>query len=180
MLLVLVTSENVLLARHDLRSCRLRSASGEERWRVRTLARPGTNPAPVQPLSIEPAPLDLTSVLCRDAPGVGCWYGSFELVKRGLQSLHADGNPKLSFGELMLAGATGGIGFWLVALPFDTLKSVVQTQKGSGSATSAMRALWREGGISRLYRGATVAFGRGIPGAAVVFGTYGMIMQHLT
>jgi hypothetical protein len=35
----------------------------------------------------------------------------------------------LSFSRLLLAGAAGGVGYWVTAFPQDTIKSVMQTDK---------------------------------------------------
>ncbi len=117
----------------------------------------------------------LTCVICSDVPGVGAYYVTFEAVKR---ILARDRPGPLSAPSLLFAGAMGGVGFWTFALPFDTIKSVVQTD-ASATMTGAMANMWAEGGVKRLYRGATVAFGRGIPGAAVTFYTYTTVAAAL-
>lgn len=72
-------------------------------------------------------------------------------------------------GALLLSGACGGIAFWCVALPFDAIKSHLQTDTTSKSNLAAIRTLLVDKGPSQLYRGMGVALTRGIPGAAIVF-----------
>ena len=81
--------------------------------------------------------------------------------------------------ELAAAGALGGCGYWFVALPFDAAKSVMQTAAAPQPLLPTLRTLLREGGLARLYVGLTSALLRGIPGAAVVFTTYGTVLAYL-
>ena len=134
----------------------------------------------------------LGATLARDVPGVGCWYCGFEFAKRrriaSKQRQQAGASSAaLRLPELMACGAFGGVCFWTVAFPFDTVKSVQQTARGGGDTDGGMlrvaRALVREqggGGVARLFRGFSSALVRGIPGAALVFSTYSVTMEWLT
>jgi len=96
----------------------------------------------------------------RDFFGCGVYFLSFETAKERLQN-----TP----GGTVIAGASAGISFWLFALPFDTIKTRVQT----GGAGVSERTVWLDvwsGGWSRvlgLWRGWQVAIGRGAPSAAI-------------
>lgn len=64
-----------------------------------------------------------------------------------------------------------------VALPFDMAKTIIQAvrlDKGEPlpAMASTMARLVRDGGFQRLYMGWPVAFGRGIPGAAIMLATH--------
>jgi solute carrier family 25 carnitine/acylcarnitine transporter 20/29 len=119
----------------------------------------------------------LDATIWRDFWGVGLWFTCFNI---SLQQLTKDGE-KPGTAQLLLAGASGGIGFWIAALPLDTVKSVMQVDQ-SGKYRHALDCglqLVREEGVSRLFRGWQVAFARGIPGAAVVFYTHNIVLQWL-
>ncbi|EKU21566.1 hypothetical protein NGA_0360510, partial [Nannochloropsis gaditana CCMP526] len=79
----------------------------------------------------------LLPTLCRDGPGVGAWFLAFAAGKDGLLAWKKStkglrggkreaGEEKLGVGGLLLAGSGAGVAFWTVALPFDTVKSVMQ------------------------------------------------------
>ncbi|CAM9606225.1 unnamed protein product, partial [Sphacelaria rigidula] len=71
-----------------------------------------------------------------------------------------------------------------VALPLDTIKTVTQaTDRKPGMRIPGLietcRNLLQEGGPARLFRGWLAAFGRGIPGAAIMLTTHAKVMQFL-
>ncbi|CAN0507881.1 unnamed protein product, partial [Phaeothamnion confervicola] len=69
-----------------------------------------------------------------------------------------------------------------VALPFDGVKTVMQTAEGAAAGDSTLAAaarMLRDGGVAALYRGWPVALGRGIPGAALTLTTYDYVMRWL-
>ena len=123
----------------------------------------------------------LTPTLMRDAPGVGMWYVTYETARRVLTP--SDGS-KISTPRLLLSGALGGVGFWSVALPWDLVKSRMQADRSSPGTSKSLgtvvRSVLKEEGLSGFYRGWTVAFSRGIPGAAVTFFTYSSIIDLLS
>ena len=71
-----------------------------------------------------------------------------------------------------------GFGYWAISLPLDALKTMVQTGMAK-SATGIISTLVRRdgliGGVSQLYRGWQLAFGRGSPSAAITLSTYAAI-----
>ena len=73
------------------------------------------------------------------------------------------------------------ISFWIIALPFDTVKTLVQvdyTGRYSGFLECA-KSIVRNEGVGRLFRGWQAAFSRGIPGAAVTFWAYNSCNVYL-
>jgi len=104
------------------------------------------------------------STMLRDGPGVGMWFACFQVTKRTLvQTL---GFREDSILMLLLSGAMGGVGFWLIALPFDTIKSNIQTTRRMdvGIIGTASKL-----GLGGLYTGLGISLLRGIPGAGIVF-----------
>jgi len=122
----------------------------------------------------------------RDSIGVGMFFFTFESTKRFITRYYYQGDATSAttamherFGITLLSGAAAGLGFWLVALPLDTAKTLVQTGV-SPSATSVFREYWtRQGGLLEMYRGWQVAFGRGAPSAAVTVLTYDFVSRCL-
>jgi hypothetical protein len=128
----------------------------------------------------------MSVTVLRDSIGVGMFFFTFESTKRFITRYYY-GSDVTSvstamherFGITLLSGAAAGLGFWLVALPLDTAKTLVQTGV-SPSATSVFRNYWMgRGGVLEMYRGWQVAFGRGAPSAAVTVLTYDFVSQCL-
>ncbi|KAJ8603243.1 hypothetical protein CTAYLR_003845 [Chrysophaeum taylorii] len=102
------------------------------------------------------------ATLCRDVPGVGAYYVAFEVLR----------GP--AFWQNCVAGAAGGAAFWTIALPFDHIKNRLQVERRA----TVLRIL-QDTSLPRLYVGYGSALLRGIPGAAVVFGVYGLVIDAL-
>lgn len=139
--------------------------------------------------------IGLLPTLCRDGPGVGAWFLAFAAGKDGLLAWkksakglrgggRESGEEKLGVGGLLLAGSGAGVAFWTVALPFDTVKSVMQVagvgregrREGMGQV---IERLVREGGLRRLFRGWQGAFGRAVPGSAATLATFDVVKDWL-
>jgi hypothetical protein len=140
--------------------------------------------------------------MARDSLGCGLFFVAFEVGKtyipQLLQACNIDDKyhaytPMLT---MVGAGSMAGIGFWVAALPLDTLKTLVQTGESS-SARSTVRSLYyghhghgqQEGhhggkgghasaghgsirGLRSLFHGWQVAFARGAPSAVAILATY--------
>lgn len=103
--------------------------------------------------------------IARDVPGVGAWFGTFHHLK--------------SIGcHVMLAGGGAGVAFWLVALPFDALKSLFQTQNIPCTPTNLARVV-QSAGVASLYRGLGVSVLRGFPSSATVFAVQGAAKDYM-
>jgi hypothetical protein len=113
------------------------------------------------------------SCALRDGPGVGAWFGAFEVAKRTISGLGIAKESDTS--TILVSGACGGCAFWLVALPMDTVKSIIQTSNHV-SLTNVVSDILRSRGIKGFYRGLDVAIARGIPAAAIVF----LVNQRVT
>mmetsp|Transcript_19126 Transcript_19126/g.24121 ORF Transcript_19126/g.24121 Transcript_19126/m.24121 type:complete len:328 (+) Transcript_19126:137-1120(+) len=107
----------------------------------------------------------------RDGLGVAVWFLTFNQMRHWM----SDGSDSpLPFYKLLIAGAAAGVAFWTVALPADTVKSVISVssanQEGLKSRTSSPTqphfnlkkyfALWR------------VAALRGLPGSGIVLAVH--------
>ena len=130
----------------------------------------------------------------RDALGMGCYFVAFDAAKALLSAPAPPGAPAPppSLPHTMLAGVFAGVAFWTVALPFDTVQSLVHAPARAaatpeaaaaaahgGSALHCARELVRHHGVGALYRGAPVAFGRGAPSAAITLATYDATLRLL-
>jgi hypothetical protein len=109
--------------------------------------------------------------VARDSVGCGFFFLVFEMGREHFA--HITGEDTLT--TTMLSGAIAGVAFWTAALPFDTMKTLVQ----NGSARNMMSAFSKVGGIQNLTKGWQVALGKGAPGAAVTVGTYESVSKIL-
>ncbi|CBJ31330.1 conserved unknown protein [Ectocarpus siliculosus] len=136
----------------------------------------------------------LRVTLTRDSLGMGAFFLAFDTVKRALAKRRYDsssissgelsGKRPPDFDHLLVAGSTAGLCFWLVALPLDMTKTVIQAagrKRGEviPGGVATLSRLFREGGLRNLYMGWPVAFGRGIPGAAIMLATHTFASQKL-
>ncbi|GMH87375.1 hypothetical protein TrVE_jg12462 [Triparma verrucosa] len=97
--------------------------------------------------------------VARDAIGCAAFFLARDLSKKMLPE--PVNNP-------MAHGMCAGLGFWLVALPFDTVKTLTQTnEKQNAKWVSRITA-----SPSLLYRGWQVAVCRGLPGAGITVWSY--------
>jgi len=113
----------------------------------------------------------------RDSIGVAAWFGFFEMTHRHVcPQIGLTGTP-----GLMLSGIAGGIGFWVVAFPLDTIKSMVQVDSSSaGSTMTVLRTLLlQKNGLVTLYRGIGIAVIRGIPASGITFTVQRKIREAL-
>lgn len=100
-----------------------------------------------------------SATVLRDGIGVGCWFLAFRTCKARLE----DAFGRSSLWTVVVSGAAGGAAFWTAALPFDALKSILQT-----SDVGIVHTL-SEVPIRSLYKGYPLALARGVPSAAIVF-----------
>jgi hypothetical protein len=81
-----------------------------------------------------------------------------------------------------MAGNISGFAFWVVALPLDTVKAWVQNGSASSGREAIVHSISQIGPVgtaTRLLRGWQVAFGRGMPAAAVTMTTYEGVSNYL-
>jgi solute carrier family 25 carnitine/acylcarnitine transporter 20/29 len=119
----------------------------------------------------------LGSTILRDSFGVAFYFLTFDFAKQKITE-KAPKNPDF---VRLSAGALSGIAFWTIALPFDTVKSLIQVDVDGKycNLSAATRVLLKENGIGGLFRGWQAAFSRGIPGAAVTFWAFENSTKYL-
>jgi solute carrier family 25 carnitine/acylcarnitine transporter 20/29 len=106
------------------------------------------------------------STALRDVPGNAAYFGTYEFVKRFTCKL--EGREKASTIGTLLAGGCAGVSNWIIAIPFDTLKSRLQTAphgKYKG-LLDVFQTLMREEGPHALFRGISPALLRAFPANA--------------
>ncbi|ANB12452.1 Ort1p [Sugiyamaella lignohabitans] len=127
-----------------------------------------------------------TGTLIRESGGSAAWFGAYEYVSalmktvRGKEAAAASNNT-----DSMLAGAAAGISYNLSLFPADTIKSRMQTEQilNTTTTTNAVNStskgffatgatIYRQGGISALYRGCGITLARAAPSSAVIFLVY--------
>jgi len=108
--------------------------------------------------------------LARDGPGSAAYFATYELVKRRLTPLDANGKPSgdLSLTAVMTAGGAAGVAMWIPVFPVDTLKSRLQSTEGS-TIGGTFRTLWAQGGYRAFFPGFAPAMARAVPANAATF-----------
>lgn len=129
---------------------------------------------------------NITPSILRDGPGVGLFFLTFHQSKIILTNkMNNNNNNKpisstTTFLIKLLSGSFAGIGFWLWAFPVDTIKTVMESSSEVPTMYDTTIKLFKQGGISRFYRGWSIAIARGIPSAAVTLTTYDYCVDFLT
>lgn len=118
----------------------------------------------------------------RDGIGCGCFFYTITWAQQMLTPV----GEKPSFPVTLLSGGLAGLSFWVAALPMDSIKTWIQSsdvEAATVTAKDAIRKIYSEHGfvgvLQRLNRGWQVAYGRGIPSAAITITTYSLIYDHL-
>lgn len=112
--------------------------------------------------------------VARDSLGCGCFFYTFYYLKQRL--------PEEHYWSTALAGAVSGVAFWGAALPLDTVKTWVQNGTSSSANEAIAESISQHGFVctaTRLCRGWQVAFGRGMPAAAMTMMTYEHVSNYL-
>ena len=92
--------------------------------------------------------------LLREVPGTAAWFGMYELSLSTLCNYTKEEEPKAW--HVILAGGTGGMGYWGAFYPADTVKTEMQTIGNGGVKSSFMetfRSIYRTRGLKGLYAG---------------------------
>mmetsp|Transcript_14390 Transcript_14390/g.20274 ORF Transcript_14390/g.20274 Transcript_14390/m.20274 type:complete len:372 (-) Transcript_14390:88-1203(-) len=119
--------------------------------------------------------------VARDSMGCGCFFVAFAQIQKLLKD---NDTAKPSLATTVVSGAGAGLAFWCVALPLDTLKTLVQNG-ASPTATGAFEEMVQKSNhdairvVKQLCKGWQVALGRGLPAAAVTLSTYDYCYRQL-
>jgi ornithine carrier protein len=118
--------------------------------------------------------------VARDSVGCGAFFFMFEVGQQHFPLW--TGRNREDLINSIASGFLAGFGFWAVALPLDSLKTLEQ----AGAAPSAREALvlliqryGSIGTIRQLYRGWQFGFGRGSPSAAVTLTVYASVYEYI-
>ncbi|CAG8501157.1 6051_t:CDS:2 [Diversispora eburnea] len=118
--------------------------------------------------------------VAREIPAYAGFYSGFEFSKRKLTP--DKGNPNdLPPSKLMIAGAFGGVSYWLCCYPLDVIKSIVQNQhnppKGLFYVFTIFKTIYKKEGAQAFTRGITPTILRSIPAAGATFTVYELTMR---
>ena len=116
------------------------------------------------------------ATLLRDIPASGTYFMTYEGIKRVL----TPEGSNLSSGRIIVAGGMAGIFNWMVALPFDVMKSRLQTAPEGmypKGVRDVFKQIMREESVKTFYRGGTPVFLRAFPANAACFFGYELAMK---
>jgi solute carrier family 25 carnitine/acylcarnitine transporter 20/29 len=102
----------------------------------------------------------------RDVPGNAIYFASYEFWRKGLCEWQGIQNPTMSI--TLFAGGMAGVSNWIVACPFDVVKSIWQTAPAGtySSPLDVARKLLEKSGPSAFFRGLSPALLRAFPANA--------------
>ena len=108
----------------------------------------------------------LGATCVRDVPGNAAYFGTYFMLRREICRLEETPTPSLQ--ATLLAGGMAGVANWIVALPFDTLKSRLQTAPNGKyrNLFDVFQQLIRHEGGAALFRGLSPALLRAFPSNA--------------
>mmetsp|Transcript_965 Transcript_965/g.2929 ORF Transcript_965/g.2929 Transcript_965/m.2929 type:complete len:288 (-) Transcript_965:471-1334(-) len=116
----------------------------------------------------------MTPTLGREVGGSALMFGCYEAFKRQAVSMQGlSSTSELGLPSLMVCGGVAGMGFWASVYPFDTVKTMMQTDdlkapkyRGMLDACSKMYA---SGGMRAFYLGFNPAIARSFVANGVAF-----------
>jgi solute carrier family 25 carnitine/acylcarnitine transporter 20/29 len=102
----------------------------------------------------------------RDVPGKAIYFAGYEFWRKGLCEWQGTQHPTM--GMTLFAGGMAGVGNWIVACPFDVVKSIWQTAPAGtySSPLDVARKLMEKAGPSAFFRGLSPALLRAFPANA--------------
>ncbi|KAI1928770.1 mitochondrial ornithine carrier protein [Ophidiomyces ophidiicola] len=126
--------------------------------------------------------------LIRETGGSAAWFGGYEGVSALFRKYNAQNSPvgssdmpkPLPLYQQMLSGAAAGVSYNFIFYPADTIKSRIQTEDIAALTDNARRktfwevgrSLWRQQGVTGLYRGCGITCARSAPSSAFIFSIY--------
>jgi len=93
---------------------------------------------------------------------------------------------ELSLVQVGIAGGYSALPTTLVMVPAERIKCILQIQGQEGRKqqytgfSDVLRGIWKEGGITALYKGTTATLIRDIPGSVAYFAAYEALKRKLT
>eukprot|EP00177_Eucheuma_denticulatum_P008215 GFKZ01014951.1.p1 GENE.GFKZ01014951.1~~GFKZ01014951.1.p1 ORF type:complete len:312 (-),score=37.65 GFKZ01014951.1:537-1472(-) len=115
------------------------------------------------------------ATLVREVPGNAFMFMTYNAVMRAM-TLPGQATKDLSAGQLMFAGGTAGLAFWIPCYPIDFCKTLIQTDNVNNPRYSGlmdcMRQTVKAEGVAGLYKGIGPCLARAFPANAVTFLAY--------
>ena len=107
-----------------------------------------------------------SATVMRDVPGNAAYFASYEFLRRTFAKV--EGREQASLGSTFMAGGLAGVVNWIVAIPFDVVKSRYQIAPSGQykNVVDVFRQLVREEGTGALFRGLSPALIRAFPANA--------------
>eukprot|EP01029_Cantina_marsupialis_P009838 TRINITY_DN226_c0_g1_i2.p2 TRINITY_DN226_c0_g1~~TRINITY_DN226_c0_g1_i2.p2 ORF type:complete len:290 (-),score=89.70 TRINITY_DN226_c0_g1_i2:1402-2271(-) len=116
------------------------------------------------------------STMIREVPNYACFLGGYEFAKRTLTQLN---NGKETGLVQLFAGGIAGIVAQLAQLPFDVIKSRIQTSLAPQSFLQTTKALVKSDGVMGFYKGLGPVLLRAFPANAATFFAFEFAKKHL-
>ncbi|KAI9822072.1 MAG: hypothetical protein M1826_000580 [Phylliscum demangeonii] len=132
--------------------------------------------------------------LVRETGGSTAWFGSYEAMSAFFRSRSRSRSRSesrsagpLALHQQLAAGAVAGVSYSFLFFPADTIKSCLQTDDLAAPASTAAPprtfrrvglALWRQHGLSGLYRGCGITVARAVPSSAIIFALYESLKER--
>jgi solute carrier family 25 carnitine/acylcarnitine transporter 20/29 len=114
----------------------------------------------------------LGATCMRDVPGNAAYFGTYEFLRRELCRMEnnttSSSSSVPSLPATLFAGGMAGVANWMVAIPFDVLKSRLQTAPHGTyrNLFDVFQQLLQKEGVSALFRGLSPALIRAFPANA--------------
>ncbi|KAH9261705.1 hypothetical protein BASA81_000361 [Batrachochytrium salamandrivorans] len=120
--------------------------------------------------------------MSRELPGNFAWFGVYEALLRAICE-RFDYENRQAIPILMKSGAgsLAGMCYWAFPFPFDTAKSLLQTDaryRGM-NIISVLSLVWNEQGLRGLYKGLPVTLVRAAPAHALIFFSFELVDDAL-
>lgn len=116
-----------------------------------------------------------TACLMRELPGNFAWFGVYESVLRAIaDNLGYRSRKEIPLPLMALAGSIGGVAYWAVPFPFDTAKTLMQTEDRyrGWKAKDVLKTVFKEEGVRGLYKGLLITCIRAAPAHYLIFFSY--------
>eukprot|EP00042_Codosiga_hollandica_P020254 m.65072 g.65072 ORF g.65072 m.65072 type:complete len:338 (-) comp49765_c0_seq1:48-1061(-) len=118
------------------------------------------------------------ATIFREISGNAAWFSTYEFVRAALSN---EAEDEIDMVTCLVAGASAGTMYWCVNFPFDTVKSLIQSEPlyEHESFSSVWRSVYARGGIPLFYRGLGVTICRAMPANAALFFVYELCAREL-
>ena len=116
----------------------------------------------------------LPATLVREVPGNACWFGFYELTLRNCFIPQGKTRADAPWWAFPISGGVGGVFYWSVLFPADTVKTRMQTDAAYQRLgfVRCFRSMWAQGGARLMYSGFGITLCRAFPANATIFGVY--------